>query len=75
MNLVIQTIAKENQTQSTLDLELEADLASHTINIWHLNSKAMFYLKELIPLAITLSVASLVVYILYHLLDYIQRKI
>jgi hypothetical protein len=75
--MMIQTMAKDkdDQAQSTLDAEIEADLKANIINIWHLNSKAMFYFKTLMPLFITLAIASVVVYILYCLLDFIKHKI
>ena len=76
MNLVLSTITKDTlDKQQTLDQELEADLQSHTINIWHLNSKAMFYFSELLPIVITLSFAALVAYILYCTFNFLYYKI
>lgn len=49
-------------------------MKAHKINIWHLNSKAMFYFRQLIPLLITLSIAALIFYIVYSFVMFIYYK-
>ena len=58
-----------------LDQQLKADLETHTVNIWHLNSKAAFYLKELMPIIMMLACCALGVFLLYNLFMILYYKI
>ena len=64
-----------DHTSTTLDDSILADQKAGVINIWNLNSKALFYLHELFPLVMTLSIAFLGLLTLKFFWKRIQLKL